>query len=122
VRGQTRSNEKERAAIRQRRADRAAQSKLNRAQLRAMEVRAAETLAPEPDALVAMDAVSAGSAATATAQPRHAASMTRRVIARPIVLTKEQEYRFIRIDLHRLGITAGLLFVMMIALLFVVES
>ena len=122
MRGQTRSNEKERAAIKQRRAARAAQSKLNRAQLHAMEVRAAETLAPEPGALVAMDAVSAGSAATATAQPRHAASMTRRVIARPIVLTKEQEYRFIRIDLHRLGITAGLLFVMMIVLLFVVES
>ncbi len=99
-----------------------AQSKLNRAQLRAMEVRAAETLAPETDDVSAPEFVEAGGAAGATVQPRRAASMSRRVIARPIVLSKEQEYRFIRSDLHRLGITAGLLFVMMIVLLFVVEA
>lgn len=122
MRGQTRSNEKERAAIKQRRADRAAQSKLNRAQLRAMEVRAAETLAPEPDMMVAADAIGAGGAAAATLQPRRAASMSRRVIARPIVLSKEQEYRFIRSDMRRLVITAGVLFVLMIVLLFVVEA
>ena len=55
-------------------------------------------------------------------QPRRAASMSRRVIARPTVLSKEQEYRFIRSDLYRLGITAGLLFVVMIVLLLVVEA
>lgn len=122
MRAQTRSNEKERAAIRQRRADRAAQSKLNRAQLRAMEIRAAETLAPEEEDVLAAGVVDAGGAAAATLQPRRAASMSRRVIARPIVLSKEQEYRFIRSDLHRLGITAGLLFVVMIVLLVVVEA
>jgi hypothetical protein len=122
VRAQTRSNEKERAAIRQRRAERAAQSKLNRAQLRAMEIRAAETLAPEPEAAPSPGGVDAGGAAAAMLQPRRAASMSRRVIARPTVLSKEQEYRFIRSDLYRLGITAGLLFVVMIVLLLVVEA
>jgi hypothetical protein len=38
-----------------------------------------------------------------------------------MVLTKEQEYRFIRSDLRRLGTTAGALFVVMIVLLFVVD-
>jgi hypothetical protein len=86
-----------------------------------MEVRAAETLAPEPETMVAADAISAGGAAS-IAQPRRASAATRRAVARPIVLSKEQEYRFIRSDLHRLGVTAGLLFVMMIVLLFVVEA
>lgn len=52
---------------------------------------------------------------------RRAVAATRRVIARPVVLTREQEYRFIRTDLRRLVLTSGVLFVFMIILLFIVE-
>jgi hypothetical protein len=53
--------------------------------------------------------------------PRRIGAESKRTAARPIALTKDQEYRFIRTDLMRLVITAGLLFVLMIALLFVVQ-
>jgi hypothetical protein len=96
-----------------------AEAKLNRAQLQAMEVRAAETLTPDLQA-AAVAEVEEGSAAP-LAMARRAALATKRAVARPIVLTKEQEYRFIRADLRRLGITAGSLFILMIALLFVVD-
>jgi hypothetical protein len=116
VRAQTRTKETDRASARQRRAERSAEAKLNRAQLRAMEVRSAETLPPDAQAAV----IDAGAAA-AVSLPRRAATAARRTVARPIVLSKEQEYRFIRSDLRRLGITAGSLFVLMLVLLFIVE-
>jgi hypothetical protein len=119
VRAQTRTKVADRAAARQRRAERMADAKLNRSQLRAMEVRAAETLAP--DARPAVDAGVEEGGGAAVSLPRRTAAVTRRAIARPVALTKEQEYRFIRSDLHRLGITAGALFVLMIVLLFVVD-
>ena len=122
MRAQTRSKEADRLSARQRRAERAAQSKLNRAQLRAMEVRRAETLAPEPEDLTASAAADGTGVVAATMRTRTAASMSRRVIARPVALTKQQEYAFIRTDLRRLAITAGLLFVMMVVLLFIVEA
>jgi hypothetical protein len=40
---------------------------------------------------------------------------------RQIYLTREQEYAFIRADMRRLLLTAGGLFVLMIALLFVLD-
>ena len=93
--------------------------KVNRAQLRAMEVRAAETVRPAvPVADVAGPVVAAEPATSARPS---AISRRRPVIAKPIVLTKEEEYRYIRADMRRLGITAGGLFVLMIALLFVLE-
>jgi hypothetical protein len=79
-----------------------------------MEVRAAETLAPEPGEVMTTEG--------ASGQTRRAAEMSRRVIARPVVLTKEQEYAYIRNDLRRLYLTAGSLFVLMIALLFIIEG
>jgi hypothetical protein len=110
----------DRASARQRRAERAAQTKLNRAQLRAMEVRASETVYDESVA-EATTAVDTAAGAVDVALPRRAIAATRRAVARPLALTKEQEYRFIRLDLHRLVIIAGSLFVVMIALLFVVD-
>lgn len=44
-----------------------------------------------------------------------------RAAARPVALTRSEEYRFIRSDLHRLLITASLLGAVMIALLFILE-
>jgi len=96
-----------------------AETKLNRAQLQAMEVRAAETLTPDAQA-TALAGIDEGGAA-ALSVPRRTVMATRRAIARPIVLTKEQEYRFIRTDLRRLVITAGSLLVLMLLLLLIVE-
>jgi len=45
-----------------------------------------------------------------------------RVVAKPVVLSREQEYRFIRSDLNRLLITAGTLLIAMILLLYIVEA
>jgi hypothetical protein len=87
-----------------------------------MEVRRAETLAPEPQNVTETAPADGSGVVAATMRTRTAASMSRRVIARPVALTKQQEYAFIRSDLRRLGITAGLLFVMMIVLLFIVEA
>ena len=44
-----------------------------------------------------------------------------RAMARPIVLTREEEYRYIRGDLHRLLITAAALLLLMLALLLVID-
>jgi hypothetical protein len=121
VRAQTRSKESDRASARQRRADRMAESKLNRAQLRAMEIRAAETLSADAEAAAVSNVAGAGGSGGPISLPRRAAALTRRAIARPMVLSKEQEYRFIRTDLRRLILTAGSLFVLMVALLFIVD-
>jgi hypothetical protein len=43
-------------------------------------------------------------------------------VAKPVVLSREQEYRFIRSDLNRLLITAGTLLIAMILLLYIVEA
>lgn len=120
---QNRTRTIDRTAARERRAARAAQSegKANRAQVRAMEIREAETRAGTAEVIatpgntverVVDGAVSAG---------RRPVAAAKRAVARPIMLTKEQEYRFIRSDLRRLATTAGALFVVMIVLLFVVD-
>jgi hypothetical protein len=121
VRAQTRATASDRASARQRRAERVAQAKLNRAQLRAMEVRAAETLHPQPGPVPAPTAAEVAETSAAQSLARRTVAASRRVVARPVALTREQEYRFIRADLRRLGLIAGVLFVLMIALLFVVD-
>lgn len=95
-----------------------------------MERRAAETRSVAPSESVAADVVPAapverpasparsrGASASRSGGPTRA-----RAIARPIVLTREEEYRHIRADMNRLLITAGSLFVLMIVLLFVIEA
>jgi hypothetical protein len=42
-------------------------------------------------------------------------------MARPAVLTREQEYQYIRADMRRLIITAGSLLLLMVLLLFLIE-
>jgi hypothetical protein len=55
---------------------------------------------------------------------RTAAAVTltrRRAVARPRVLTRAQEYAFIKADMRRLIIIASSLFVLMIVLLFILD-
>ena len=109
-----------------RRAPKGAPVRPNRAQQRAMEVRAAETrVVPAPPPTAAEpDAVEVGSVTrrpVTTARGRTAGTRIR-AVARPITLTREQEYRFIRGDMRRLLMTASALVVLMIVLLFLIEG
>ena len=45
-----------------------------------------------------------------------------RAAAGPIVLTREQEYQYIRADMNRLLVTAGSLLLLMLVLLFLIEG
>ena len=87
-----------------------------------MEIRSAETVT-EMDELdhALADHQVVGLQQPAGAAIRRSVAASKRTIARPVVLSKVQEYRFIRADLRRLLLTAGTLFVIMIALLFVVD-
>lgn len=76
----------------------------NRAQLKAAEVRSSESIG-------ANNVASAPSAATATTKAS----------GRGFVLTREQEMAYVRDDLRRLIITASGLFVLMIALLIILD-
>lgn len=60
-------------------------------------------------------------ASSAAASGRRGDRDRTRAAERPVALTRSEEYRFIRADLHRLLITASLLGALMIALLFVLE-
>jgi hypothetical protein len=84
--------------------------------MRAMEVRAAETVRP-----AVRDGADLAVPVESAAGARAGAISRRRPIAKPIVLTKEEEYRYIRADLRRLGLTAGSLFVLMIVLLLIID-
>jgi len=92
--------------------------KLTKAQLQAMEIRAAESV-PALDADQSTLEVAAGVDAPATTRRR---SALKRPVNRPIILTKEQEYAYIKADMRRLLITAGSLLAVMIVLLYVVEG
>ncbi len=100
----------------------------NRAQRRAMEVRARATVASPIEAETPR--VNAIPEERSTAAPRMvrpprlntpATSRRAKTSARPSAVSREQELRFIRMDLRRLAITAGLLLLMMISLLLVIE-
>lgn len=108
----------------------------NRAQVRAMQVRTAVT--PDVEAPIAPAAVeviptvdepsSPRSARSRRTEPSSAAVSERRAgrartraAARPVALSRAEEYGFIRSDLRRLLLTASLLGAIMIALLFVLE-
>jgi hypothetical protein len=93
--------------------------RLNRSQLRAMEIRAAETVSEVDVPVIApLDPTAPPVPGAAV---RRAVATSKRTIARPVALSKAQEFRFIREDLQRLLITAAALFVIMIVLLFVVD-
>ncbi len=93
-------------------------NKMNRSQLRAMEVRAAETVISHPTSVdAAAAAMHTGAAAAGST-----AGSRKRLVTRTTVLTRERELAYIRADLHRMIITAGALLLFMIVLLFIVEN
>lgn len=59
---------------------------------------------------------------TSVAAGRRSARARARTVERPVPLSRADEYRFIRSDLTRLLITASLLGLIMLALLFVLEA
>jgi len=60
-------------------------------------------------------------ASTTLASTAVISTTRKRILARPVVLSRAQEYAFIRADMRRLGLTAGALFVVMVVLLFIVD-
>lgn len=92
-----------------------AERRVNRAQVRAMEARAVSTT---PDAYVRPAAVED---AVVVSGGGSAAITRRRPIARPKVLSRTDEYAYIKADMRRLIITASILFVVMIVLLFILD-
>lgn len=91
----------------------------SRAQIRAAEVRSAQTgAAAEAVALPAARGSGAG-AGTGRAGTNRAPG---RVVARPVALPRVEEYRYIRDDLRRLLFTAGSLLVLMLVLLVAIEG
>lgn len=109
--------------------------KLNKAQEQAMRVRASQTVprelhhapaAPEPVAAEAAPTLTTPAAVgrrRAQLPGRSAATAVKsRVVAHPFVLSKQQEYAFIRADLYRLLITMGIIFAVMLVLLYIIEG
>ena len=88
-------------------------ARANRAQVRAMHARAASTRMEQFSEADAQAANQIVGAATAVGKKRPA--------VRQIFLTRSQEYDFIRADMRRLIITAAALFVVMIAMLFILD-
>jgi hypothetical protein len=90
-----------------------------------MEVRSAETRWEDPAADLGSPQVQAtgGSAVAAVAAPdaATAARSQRKPVQRVFLLSRAQEIAYIRSDLRRLILIAGVLLVFMIILLFIVE-
>ena len=103
----------------------------NRSQARAIEARARTLPAPETTAAPVADEMPATAApvlteASAPAAPTLRSALPRagqraRSASRPVVLSRQQEYAFIRADLRRLLMTASLLVLAMLVLLVVIE-
>jgi hypothetical protein len=113
VRSTTPTRNKNRSAS-QRRGDQST-ARVSRAQLRAMEARSVamppEAFARPGDFEDAMDISPSGTVVVSRRRP----------VARVKVLSREDEYAYIRADMRRLIITASILLVVMIVLLFVLE-
>lgn len=98
-----------------------ASPKLNRAQLQAMEIRSAATVVEQHQGgtgTAIIETEDVAPIARRTSAPR----ATRKQVARPVLLTRAQEFAYVRADLRRLAITAGVLFAAMIIILFIVEG
>ncbi len=114
-------------------AKRGASRRPNKSQQRASQVRAAQTVAvppvvkqPEPEhetppsaAANARQARRERSTSRPNVRPRPVQS---RVAARPVGLTRAQEYAAIKADLVRLLVTFGVLMLVMLLLLLVIEQ
>ena len=99
---------------------RAKKPRPNRAQRRALEIRAAESNVPAPlDLTVALDQEEIIGEAPFTVAGRRT---SRRVVqATSYVLPRDVEYAYIRSDLKRLLLTAGALLALMLILLFIID-
>lgn len=99
------------------------QRRANRSERRAAEIRSAQTVIPDEPRGEFME-VGGGATGSGASAPRQSPA-TRRYAARrrPVpqafVLTRDQEFAFIRADLRRMLITASTLLVIMLALLFI---
>ncbi|MCA9860143.1 MAG: hypothetical protein KC438_10490 [Thermomicrobiales bacterium] len=96
--------------------------KVNRSQRKAREVRLAESQAPAPiDMAVAIDQPELVDLADTS--PVQASRRTRPRAVQQIqyVLPRQVEYAYIRSDIRRLVFTAAALFILMFALLFVLD-
>ena len=94
----------------------------NRAQLRAVEARSRAAGGAETAAVTAESAADVRRTRTQGSVRGEAVGQARaRAVARPVVLTREEEYHYIRGDLHRLLITAGALLLLMLVLLLIVR-
>ncbi|MBX3069995.1 MAG: hypothetical protein KF883_05860 [Thermomicrobiales bacterium] len=94
--------------------------KPNRAQVKAAEVRAAETRADVQEAIETGTLETAPAQTTARARARQ--RKTQQPVQRVAHLSREQEYGYIRSDFRRLLITASTLLVLMLVVLFAVET
>jgi hypothetical protein len=94
--------------------------RLNRAQLQAMEIRKAATVIEQEHGGSGTAFVEVG--AVAPARRAGSSRLIKKQIAKPVLLTKAEEMRYVRADLKRLAITASALFAVMIVLLFIVEG
>ena len=89
--------------------------RVNRAQMRAMQARTAEAPIDAVTGDLELAGTTAGSASLSSIATR------RRPVVRPIVLTREEEYAYIKQDMRRLVIIAGALLVLMLVLLFIID-
>ena len=96
----------------------------NRAQVRAAEARSrvAPAAPVVAEAVTTPVEVEVGAGVAAPARSRGSAPVRSRATARPIVLTRAEEYRYIRSDLRRLLITAGAILLVMLVLLVIFET
>lgn len=96
--------------------------KPNRAQRKAQQVRLAETNAPAPIEVLAVEEV-AQPPSEVVAAPVRSSRRTARQRAQPATysISRETEYAYIESDLRRLILTAGALLILMFALLFLLD-
>jgi hypothetical protein len=114
VRTTTPSGSKSKAKAPARPGGEAPAAKISRAQVKAMEARSTAT----PVEITGQPAL----AAPAVSPTRATSVSSKRITyTRPIVLTKEQEYAYIREDMRRLVIIASGLLVLMLVLLFILD-
>lgn len=111
------------SGTRSRRTGKSAGRSVNRAQVQAMEARTQRILSgPSQGTRNAAAVQETPMAATSrTTGVRSTARARNRAVARPMPLTRTEEYSYIRADLRRLLVTAGALLVVMIVLLFIFE-
>jgi hypothetical protein len=91
--------------------------KINRAQKKAMEVRSAESVVSDQ----IVEAPVQLAAEAPTRRPTRARRRSGQAAAKPALLSRAQEYAYIRSDFRRLLITGGSLLAVMLVLLVIID-